>query len=56
MIWYPEGMIMEEHRLWVHEQLRIEKRTGIKFEDKSLDFFRRHIFEPTLEEIYNENE
>tara|TARA_Y100001937_G_C7135892_1_gene339966 strand:- start:4982 stop:5152 length:171 start_codon:yes stop_codon:yes gene_type:complete len=52
MIWYPESMIYEEHRLWVHEQLRIEKRTGIKFEDKSLDFFRTEVFEPTLEEIY----
>jgi|TARA_R100000030_G_scaffold9853_2_gene6696 hypothetical protein len=54
MIWYPESMIYEEHRIWLHEQLRIEKRTGIVFEDKSLDYFRRNIFEPALEEIYGE--
>tara|TARA_B100001059_G_scaffold52761_1_gene46586 strand:- start:10897 stop:11064 length:168 start_codon:yes stop_codon:yes gene_type:complete len=54
MIWYPEEMIYEEHRLWLHEQRRIEKRTGIQFENKDLDYFRREIFEPTLEEIYGE--
>jgi hypothetical protein len=54
MIWYPESMIEQEHRLWLHEQRRIERRTGIKFKHKGLDYFRRQIFEPALEEIYKD--
>jgi len=52
MIWYPEEMLYEEFRLWIHEQRRIEKRLGFKFKEKDIEYFRRSIFEPMLEGFY----
>jgi hypothetical protein len=55
MIYYPESMLYEEYRLWIHEQRRVEKKLGIVFEERDIEYFRRQIFEPMLNEIYNED-
>ena len=52
MIYYPESMLYEEYRLWIHEQRRVEKKLGIVFQQKDIEYFRRQIFEPMLEEFY----
>ena len=52
MIWYPEEMLFEEFRLWIHEQRRVEKKLDFKFKQTDIEHFRRQIFEPMLEEFY----
>ncbi|WP_293315770.1 hypothetical protein [Phenylobacterium sp.] len=55
MILYSERQLKTEYDLWVHEQLRIQKRTGVKFEIPDIEVFRRDVYEPTLEEVYKDD-
>jgi len=55
VILYTEKQLKAEYNLWVHEQLRIQKRINIKFEIPDIEYFRRQVFEPTLEEVYKDD-
>ena len=55
MILYSERQLKTEYDLWVHEQLRIQKRKGVKFEIPDIEVFRRDVYEPTLEEVYKDD-
>tara|TARA_R100000152_G_C6782249_1_gene219300 strand:- start:6854 stop:7018 length:165 start_codon:yes stop_codon:yes gene_type:complete len=53
MIWYSESTLQEEYKKWIDEQRKIEKKHGIVLVEKDIEYFRREVWEPMLNEVYD---